>query len=137
MSSMQSTFNTKWKLYNTWSLMSKFPIMSVRKHCFACLLQWWLYMEFHSNRLLLLVDKSLEIEIPRHILAYIYQNPKNSLNGITMNLNDLKKWINSGELKELAQFCNSYLLPTTMRPWGDSVFPHHYRFIYIYIIIQR
>ena len=54
-----------------------------------------------------------------------------------MYLNDYKKGINNGELQELARFCNSYLLPTMMLPWGDSLFPHHCGYIYIDVIIQR
>ena len=56
-------------------------------------------MEFHSNRLLLLVDTLPEIKIPGHILTRIYQNPGPFLNDITMNLNYCEKGINSGELQ--------------------------------------
>ena len=48
-----------------------------------------------------------------------------------------KKGINSGELQELARVCNTYLLPTIMCPWGDSVFPHHCGYRSIYIINKR
>ena len=44
-------------------------------------------MVFHSNRLSLLVDTSPEIEIPGHVIIYIYQKFKNFFNDIAMNLN--------------------------------------------------
>ena len=116
--------------------MAKFIIMHVIKHCFTCSLRWWLYMAFHSNILLLLMDTSPEIEIPWHIIMYIYQKSTNFFNDLTMNLNDQGKGINSSKLQGLALVCNSCLLPTVMCPKLDSLFLHNCRYTYIDIIIQ-
>ena len=128
---MKSTFNTKWKLYYTWSLLANFIIIKFIKNCFKCSLLWLLYIEFHSNILSLLVDTSPEIEITGHILMYIYQRSKTFLKLYHNEPKRLNFLRNSGELKESVRVCNESLLLKIMYPWGGSVFTHHCGYIYI------
>ena len=91
--------------------------MHVRKHSFTCSLQLWLYMEFHSNRLLLLVDTSPETKILGHILTYIYQKLKTFSKWYHNEPKLLEKGINSAELHELSRVCNAYLLSRSSSRW--------------------